>query len=46
MSKKPLTDEQKEAINDLMHAFRYEFEGPRDIDSIEEWVDEWIERES
>jgi len=46
MKNKPLTDEQKEAINDLMHAFRYEFEGPRDTDSIEEWVDSWIEREA
>ena len=46
MSKKPLNDEQKEAINDLMHALRYEFEGPRDIDSIEEWVDDWVERKA
>ena len=46
MIKKPLTEEQTEAINDLMQAFRYEYEGPRDTDSIEEWVDEWIARES
>ena len=46
INKKPLTDEQKEAINDLMHAFRYEYEGGRDTDSIESWVDEWMERES
>ena len=46
MAKKPLTEEQIEAINDLMHAFRYEYEGSRDTDSIEEWVDEWVARES
>lgn len=46
MDRKLLTQEQKEAINDLMHSFRYEYEGPRDTDSVEEWVDEWIERKS
>jgi len=43
--RKPLTEEQIQAINDLMHSFRYEFEGDRSTDSIESWVDTWIERE-
>lgn len=39
---KGLTNEQVEAINNLMHDFRYEFEGSRDTDSIEEWIDGWV----
>ena len=41
-----LTREAVNAIDSLMHDFRYDFEGPRDIDSIEEWVDNWIENKA
>ena len=40
---KRLSKETVSAINELMTDFRYNFEGPRDIDSVEQWVDEWID---
>lgn len=43
MNKETLTREQVDAINSMMHDFRYNFEGPRDTDSIEQWVDKWID---
>lgn len=36
---------KQDAINDLMHAMRYEFEGPRDIDSLEDFADEFVRTE-
>ena len=41
-----LTREQVDAINSMMHDFRYNYEGARDTDSIEEWVDKWIENQA
>lgn len=38
-----LTRDAVDAIGWLIHDFRYEYEGSRDTDSIEEWVDRWIE---
>lgn len=30
-----------EVLNELAHKLRYEYEGPRDVDSIEEYIDEF-----
>ena len=46
MKKLELTIEAVNAIESLMHDLRYEYEGPRDLDSIEEWVDNWIENKA
>ena len=46
INNKPLTDEQKDAIFSLITDLKYEYEGPMDAESIESWVDSWIERES
>ena len=40
---KELTGEQIKAIDNLMHDFRCDYEGARDTDSIEVWVDKWID---
>ena len=47
---KNLNEEQiakikQDAINDLMHAMRYDFEGHRDIDSLEDFADEFVRTE-
>ena len=39
---KELTSDQAEDISEVMHDFRYNFEGARDTDSIESWVDDWV----
>ena len=39
---KKLTQEQIEALNEFITHLRYEYEGPRDIDSTEEFMDEYI----
>jgi len=36
---------KQDAIDDLMHAMRYDFEGPRDIDSLEDFADEFVRNE-
>lgn len=36
---------KQDAIDALMYAMRYEFEGPRDIDSLEDFADEFVRNE-
>ena len=37
-----LTEGQVDAIYSLIIDFRYEYEGPRNTDDIEVWVDKWV----
>jgi len=37
-----LTEDQVDAIYALITDFRYEYEGPRNTDDIEVWVDKWV----
>jgi hypothetical protein len=42
--KKLIVHKQQEALNDLSQSFRYDFEGSRDADSLESFIDEFIEK--
>lgn len=45
LSEEQIAKIKQDAIDDLMHAMRYEFEGPRDIDSLEDFADEFVRTE-